>query len=172
VPSEPQPVVRPRFVVGVAVFAAYVLVVVLSKGSDSWLPFLSLLALGFLLGAVVADWWVVAAGVVAAWVLGGPWPTGAESDFAASLLPGSIAFGVLGERLRRSDTDTGMAGTLVVVGSVLLLVGLFALLVAFGGYNDDAPVSPIVGLGFIVMALALPLGLGLFCAGILGMFRR
>jgi hypothetical protein len=40
------------------------------------------------------------------------------------------------------------------------------------GYNDDRAVSPIVGFGFIVMALALPFGLGLFCAGILGMFRR
>jgi hypothetical protein len=146
--------------------------VLLAEGSDAALLKVLLVLFGFVLGAVVADWWVVAAGVVAIWVLDGRWPTGTESDFAASLLPGSIAFGVLGGRLRRSDTDTGMAGTLVVVGSVLLLVGLFALLVAFAGYNDDAPVSPIVGLSFIVMALALPLGLGLACAGVLGMSRR
>ena len=171
-PSERRFHVRLGSARDVAALAVYAGLVTLAKGSDAGLLNVLLVLFGFMLGAVVAGWWVVAAGVVAAWVLGGPWPTGTESDFAASLLPGSIAFGVLGGRLRRADTDTGMAGTLAVVGSALLLVGLFALLVAFAGYNEDTPVSPIVGLGFVVMALGLPLGLGLVCAGILGMSRR
>jgi hypothetical protein len=40
------------------------------------------------------------------------------------------------------------------------------------GYNDDAPVSAGVGLSFLVAILTLPFGVGLFCAGILGSFRR
>lgn len=149
-----------------AVFAAYVLVFVLSKGSDSWLPFLSLLALGFVLGAVTSSWWVVAVGVLAASV-GGDW-----LEFVGAWLPGAIAFGVLGEQLRRSDLDAPIAGWMAKAGSVLLLAGIIGFLAFATGYNDDAPSSAGAGLGFLVALFAAPLGLGLFCAGILGMFRR
>jgi hypothetical protein len=172
VPSEPQPVVHPRFVVGVAVFAAYVLAFVLSRGSHSWVPFLLLLALGFVLGAVTSSWWAVAVGVLAASV-GGEWLSDdVVSDFGGAWLPGAIAFGVLGARLRESEEETPTAGGLATVGAVLLGAGLLGFLVFAVGYNDDTPVSPFVGWGFIVMALALPFGLGLLCAGILGMSRR
>jgi hypothetical protein len=157
----------------VAVLAAYVLVVVLSKGSESWINFVLLLALGFVLGAVTSDWWIIAVGVLATLILGGESPSDdVLSDFTGAWLPGSIAFGVLGERLRSSETDSATAGGLAVIGSVLLLAGTIALVIVFAGYNDDTPASPFVGWGFIVTLLTLPFGLGLFCAGILGMFRR
>jgi hypothetical protein len=156
----------------VVVFAAYVLVFVLGKGSDSWLPFVSLLALGFVLGAVTSSWWVVAVGVLAASV-GFDWLSDdVVSDFGGACVPGAIAFGVLGARLRESEEETPTAGGLATVGAVLLGAGLLGFLIFAVGYNDDTPFSPFVGWAFIVMALALPLGLGLFCAGVLGMFRR
>ena len=155
-----------------AVLAAYVLLFILSKGSDSWLTFLSLLALGFVLGAVTSSWWVVAVGVLAASV-GGEWLSGGVfSGFGGAWLPGAIAFGVLGARLRDSEEETPTAGGLAIVGGVLLGAGLLGFLIFAAGYNDDAPSSPFVGWGFILGALALPFGLGLFCAGMLGMFRR
>jgi hypothetical protein len=156
----------------VAVLSAYVLLFVLSKGSDSWLPFLSLLALGFALGAVTASWWVVGVGVLAASV-GGEWLSDdGVSGFGGAWLLGAIAFGVLGARLRESEEETPTAGGLATVGAVLLGAGLLGFLIFAVGYKDDAPSAPFAGLGFIVGALALPFGLGLFCAGILGMFRR
>jgi hypothetical protein len=79
---------------------------------------------------------------------------------------------VLGARLRESEEETPTAGGLATVGAVLLGAGLLGFLIFAAGYNDDAPSSPFAGAGFIVGVLALPFGLGLFCAGILGMFRR
>ena len=155
-----------------AVFAAYVLVFVLCKGSDSLLPFLSLLVLGFVLGAVASSWWAVAVGLLAASV-GGEWLSDdVFSAFGGAWLPGAIASGVLGEQLRHSDLDAPIAGWMAKAGSFLLLAGVIGFVVFATGYNDDAPSSPGVGLGFLVALFAAPLGLGLFCAGILGMFRR
>lgn len=151
----------------------YVYVAALTREAEATQLFVLLLALGFVLGAVVARWWIVLVGALVSSTLVGPDLAGDWTFFMdGGLLPGSVAFGVLGERLRRSDSDEPIAGRVAIAGAVLLLIGVVAFVVIAGGYNDDAPVSAGVGLSFLVVFVALPFGVGLFCAGILGSFRR
>ena len=164
-----QPAVRAGFVLRVAAVAAYLCVVVVLGGADSVGGLALVYVAGFALGALTAGWWSVAVGVVAGLLF-----LGDSNDFGLALasFPASVACGVLGAKMRRSEAGRRMASRMGWAGAVLLCFGGLGFLVFVAGYNDDAENSVAVVVGFVVALFGVPLGLGLLCAGLVGSVRR
>jgi hypothetical protein len=169
VDREAQPAVRPGLVLRVAAVAAYLCLTVVLRGADSLGGIALVYAAGFALGALTAGWWSLAVGAAAGLlILGDP------NDFglAFASFPASVASGVLGAKMRRSEAGQRMAPRMAQAGAVFLFIGVIGFLVFAVGYNDDAPNPAIVGIGFVVALVGVPVGLGLFCAGLVGSVGR
>jgi hypothetical protein len=172
--SEP-PAIRIALTVRVGVIGAYVLFVLLQvAGQGLGLGDLLLIGLfGFSVGVLIARWWVVGIGVVATliWVALAP-GDGNTSDLSwyllAVLIPGAIAFGVLGAHLRRADPRA--ASRAIAAGGGVLLIAALGFAIFASGYNDDGLSPGIVYPAFVAAVLLGPPGAGLCLAGFVGLF--
>ena len=169
VDQDGQPAVRAGFVLRVAAVGAYVCLVVVLRGADSVGAAGLVYVAGFALGALTAGWWSVAVGAAAGLLF-----LGDSNDFGLALasFPASVACGVLGAKMRRSEAGRRMAARMGWAGALLLCLGAIGFLVFLAGYNDDTENSVAVVVGFVVAVFGGPLGVGLLSAGIVGSVGR
>jgi hypothetical protein len=173
VDASKPPAIRPAFVLRFGAIGAYLLLVFLQLADqeDGTGGPLQIAALGFALGVLIGRWWGLAIGAVALLIGIALTPDGSNAwVFAwyllALQLPGAIAFGVLGARLRRADPS--MAARVITAGAGLLLIAALGFAIFASGYDDDGPNPVIVGWGFVAAVLLGPPGVGLFLAGVVG----
>jgi hypothetical protein len=174
-PPEP-PTIRVALMVRFGAIGAFLLLIFLqAAGQEVGLGDLLLIAVfGFAVGVLIGRWWGLGIWVVATliWVALAP-GDGNTSDpgwyVLGLLVPGAIAFGVLGAHFRRADPRA--ASRAIAAGAVLLLIAALGFVIFATGYNDDEPSPAIVGWGFVAAVLLGPPGVCLCLAGFVGTFH-
>jgi hypothetical protein len=170
--SKPR-AIRPAVVLRFGAIGVYLLVVFLQAAGqeDGTRGVLLIAVLGFALGVLIGRWWGLAIGTAALLIWIALTPSGSDTwVFAwyllALLLPGAIAFGVLGARLRRGDPS--FAARVTTAGASVFLIAALGFVAFAAGYNDDGSYPMVVGWGFLAAVLLGPPGVGLFLAGVVG----